>query len=147
MIIIIQSTVQWCDPGKCEITPVFPKCNINHSDFQKTKVLSEQVDQHLQNTWIRKIMSLVFGFNHRVGLILLHCDTLITMISTSGTYAFVVFKLHGSKIELAEQWGQLTHSLKKIKKYERMKMLWTLAVILCVQILIYPTARFVDYPK
>lgn len=116
--VIIQSTVQRYDPGKCEVTPVFPKCNINHSDVQKTEVLSKQVDQHLQNPWMGKIMSLVFGFNHRVDFILLHCDTLITMISTSGTYAFVVLKLHGSKMELAEQLGQLAHSLQIFLKYE-----------------------------
>lgn len=80
----------------------FPKCNINHNDFQKTKVQSKAVDQHLQTTWIRKIMSLPFWFNHSIGPILLQCDILITMISTSGTYVFVVLKTHGSNTELVK---------------------------------------------
>ena len=98
----------------------FPKCNINHNDFQKNQSAVQgraalTVDQHLLNTWIRKIMSLPFWFNHSVGPILLQCDSLITMISTSGTYvqhllssSIMAAKLSISYIHwkhLFEMWG------------------------------------------
>lgn len=66
-------------------------------------------------------MSLVFGFNHRACLILLHCDTLITMISTSGTYAFVVLKLHGSKMELAGQKKKVENVRERVTKLQKKK--------------------------
>lgn len=89
------------DPGKCEVTP---QCSINHSDFQNSKVRSKasavlEEHQHFL-MWIRKKkVSLPLGFNHGAGLTLPRCDILITMISTRGARAFVVFRLHGSTVQ------------------------------------------------
>lgn len=73
----------------------FPKWNINHNDFQNNQSAVQGravlgVHQHRLYTWIRKIMSLVFWFNLSVSFMLLQLDTLITMISASGTYVRVV---------------------------------------------------------
>lgn len=70
--------------------PSFPKCHINHNDFQETKVQSEAVcvqpgsappkhmdqENNVEAVW----------FNDRIDLIELQCDILITMISASGTF-------------------------------------------------------------
>lgn len=115
--VIFQRPVQWYDPGKCEVTPISPNVTSITKASRKLKCSPRQgrvfrVDQHLLNTWIRKIMSLPFWFNHNIGLILLQCDNLITMISTSGTYIqylLYMFVAHGSKTEWAENH---THSLE-----------------------------------
>lgn len=91
--VVIQRPARWYDPGKCEVTPSsFPKCNINHewqSAIQGRAV--HKVNQHLLSTWIRKVKSLPFWFNVSVSLILLQCDSLITMIRISGTYVQYLF--------------------------------------------------------
>lgn len=125
---MIRSREMWGHSG-------FPKRNINHNDFQKSKVQSKagaafRADQHLPNTWIRKVMSLPFWFNHSVGLILPQCDILITMISTSGTYVQHLLSSGFVGAKLSEQ--SISHIHYKVSHL-------ALVLILCAQVLRYPT--------